>query len=41
MSGSNTQSYDCLDGTLLCTPTFGSGKNKFLHLSVGKVGLYF
>ena len=31
MSGSNTQSYDCLDGTLLCTPTFGSEKkNKTL-----------
>ena len=28
MSGSNTQSYDCLDGTLMCTPTFGSEKKK-------------
>ena len=40
MSGSDTQKYNCLDGTLLCTTTFGSeNKTKpFLHLSLGKTG---
>ena len=39
MSGSHTQSYNCLDGTLLRTPTFGSEK-KNIHLSLGKVGSF-
>ena len=28
MSGSDTQKYNCLDGTLLCTTSFGSEKKK-------------
>ena len=40
MSGSVTQSYECLDGTLLCPTTFGVEKNQkpFLHLSLSKAG---
>ena len=39
MSGSVTQSYECLDGTLLCPTTFGVEKNKNLpHLSLSKAG---
>ena len=40
MSGSDPQYYNCLDGTLLCTPTFGVEKKTkpFLQLSLGKAG---
>jgi len=39
MSGSDPQKYNYVDGTLLCTPTFGVKKTKpFLHLSLGKAG---
>ena len=40
MSGSVTQKYECLDGTLLCPTTFGAEKNQkpFLHLSLSKAG---
>jgi len=40
MSGSDTQQYNCLDGTLLCTPAFGVEKKQkpFLNLSLGKAG---
>ena len=39
MSGWVTQSYECLDGTLLCPATFGVEKKKhFPHLSLSKAG---
>ena len=40
MIDSVTQYYNCLDGTLLWAPTFGSEKKTkpFLHLSLGKAG---
>ena len=39
MSGSVTEKYNFLDGTLLWAPTFWSEqKHPFLHLSLGKAG---
>ena len=40
MSGSSPQKYNRVDGTLLCTPTFGVEKKQkpCLHLSLGKAG---
>ena len=40
MSGSITEKYNCLDGTLLWAPTFWSEKKTkpFLHLSLGTAG---
>ena len=40
MSGSVTQQYECLNGTLLCQATFGVEKKQkpFLHLSLSKAG---
>jgi len=40
MSDRDPQECNCLDGTLLCTTTFGVKKSTkpFAHLSLGKAG---